>query len=199
MNIVCVGCSYTSGMPDNYYSWPEKLADLRPNDHIYNLSMGGSSLLFGIYLLEEFQKIQKIDKIIFQITHPHRFTGFRNFKLADSLVDWSSNYTRIDPDVRSKQSVLTITPSTANFKWTVNLEKIKFSHQYYRNYSRELGSIEYNIFSDYISKLADISFSYDQTPKKSREDVIDKAGHFSKTGHEIIARWINDELERNIH
>lgn len=198
MNIVCLGCSYTAGMPDSYYSWPEKLADLRPKDTIYNLAVGGSSLLFSIYILEQIQKLINVDKIIFQITNPHRHTTFEEIKIEDSLIQ-NNNYIRLDPEIRRKQKILTITPANTKGKWTNDKEKVNWSLTFYKHYSKELGTLQHNIFVNYVKDISTISFAHSQTPKDAQTNIIDNSGHFNNIGHDIIADWINNELERNIY
>jgi len=198
MNIVCLGCSYTAGMPDNYYSWPEKLANLRPSDTIYNLAVSGTSLLFSIYILKQIQKIINVDKTIFQITNPHRQTSFEKIRIEDSFIQ-NKNYIRIDPDIRKKQKILTITPATTKGKWTENKEKIKWSLNFYKNYSKDLGLLQHNILDNYIKNVATFTFTYSEIPEYAQNNIIDSSGHFNNIGHNIIADWINNELERNIH
>ena len=198
MNIVCLGCSYTAGMPDSYYSWPEKLANLRPSDTIYNLAVGGTSLLFSIYILEQIQKIINVDKTICQITNPHRQTSLEKIKIEDSFIK-NKNYIRLDPDIRVKQKILTITPATTKGKWTENKEKIKWSLNFYKNYSKDLGLLQHKILDNYIKNVSTFTFTYSEAPEYAQKNIIDSSGHFSDIGHNIIADWINNELERNIH
>lgn len=199
MNIVCVGCSFTAGMPDSYYSWPEQLANLRPNNTVYNLGVGGASLLFSIYILDKFLKTTKADKIIFQITHPHRFTSIdETFSIDDSLKR-ENNYVRIDPYIRSHQNIMTVTPGDVTMRWSKVYEKIKFARQYYRYYSKDLGNLEHSFLIDAIKNRCNFYFEYNEIPETAREQTIDDAGHFNTQGHNIIAEWINNELERDIH
>ena len=199
MNIICLGCSFTAGMPENnYYSWPEKLSYIRPNDNVYNLSLGGSNILFSLYLLQEIKKKVTADCIIFQITNPYRYTGIKNFNFDDAVLTKKQNYTRLDPEVRMKQNVLTITPSTTKFQWTSNREKVKFSQEYYRNYSRELGDIEHNIYRKHIKENSNFCFNYAEIIEEAKSKTIDNGGHFSCEGHDLIANWINGIINEKI-
>lgn len=196
MNIVCLGCSYTAGMPDDYYSWPEKLAELRPNDNVYNLAVGGSSLLFSLYTLDLFKKEQTPSIVVFQITHPHRYTFFKNFKL---LFDQNKNYFRLSPNIRQEQNVLTITPADTTDTWSKISNKISFAKTYYKFYSTDLGELDFKILKEQAKTSSNLSFTYDDLPGEARLNTIDDAGHFNKLGHDIIAKWINNELERDIY
>ena len=199
MNIVCVGCSYTAGMPDSYYSWPEKLANLRQNDTIYNLGIGGASLLLSIYILDTFLKTKKVDEIIFQITHPHRFASIdETFSINDSLIE-TDNYIRIDPYIRSYQNIMTVTPGDVTMRWSKVYDKIKFAKQYYRYYSKDLGNLEHNFLVQAVKDKSNFYFSYNDIPENAKKQTIDNAGHFNDQGHNIIAEWINNELERDIY
>lgn len=197
MNIACLGCSYTAGMPENdWYSWPEKLALIRSADNIYNLAVGGSSLLLSIYILEKFSKLINFDKIIFQVTHPHRWSNVYNL---DSTLNNKKNYYRLDPEIRSKGNIFTITPSDVQGSWSKVYEKINFAKRYYNYYSTDLGDLEHNILINYSKQKSNFVFEYDDIPKEAKESIIDNGGHFDKTGHNIIAKWIHNELERNIY
>ena len=55
------------------------------------------------------------------------FYGIKNFNFEDAILTKKQNYIRLDPEVRMKQDVLTITPSTTKFQWTLNREKVKFA------------------------------------------------------------------------
>lgn len=200
MNIACFGCSYTAGMPDNdWYNWPETLAKLRSSDKIYNLAVGGSSLLLSLYLLEEFSKLIKFDKVLFQITHPHRFSSINNLDIRQLQLSNKQNYYRLDPEIRKQGNIVTITPSNSKMQWSNVYEKIKFAKQYYRYYNADLGMLEHNILKNVVKEKSNLSFEYSEIPKEAKEHIIDNAGHFNKDGHDIIARWINNELERNIY
>lgn len=199
MNIVCIGCSYTAGMPENWYSWPESLANLRPNDTVYNLAIGGSSLILSIYILDSFLKTNTADKVIFQITHPHRFTSIDSTFSIDKSLQKENNYIRIDPYVRGYQNLMTVTPGDVTMKWSKSYEKIKFAKQYYRFYSKDLGSLEHNFLIDAVKNRSDFYFEYKDIPEDARQQTMDDSGHFNDKGHNIIAEWINNELERNIH
>lgn len=200
MNIVCLGCSYTAGMPEDYYSWPEKLAGIRKDDTIYNLAIGGASLILCLHILDIFLSNHKADKIVFQITHPHRFTSIdNNFSLEQSLKNKNKNYIRLDPYIRSNQKLMTVTPGDTTMRWSKVYEKIKFAKHYYQYYSKSLGNLEYNILTDAVKNKSDISFTYNDIPNNAKKETIDDAGHFNSTGHDVIAEWINNELERNIY
>jgi len=199
MNILCLGCSYTAGMPEQYYSWAEKLSKIRSKDKVYNLAIGGSSVTLSLYLLEEFSKLITADIIIFQITHPHRFSRIGDFQVnLDSLYN-TNNYYRLDPNIRANTSISTIVPGNARMQWTKDYQKIKFAKNYYRFYSKELGNLEHNILVNAIKEKSNFSFEYNNIPNIARQNVIDDAGHFNNLGHDIIAEWVNNELERNIH
>jgi hypothetical protein len=195
MNIICLGCSFTAGMPEeNYYSWPEKLSYIRPNDNIYNLSLGGSSILFNLYLLQEIKKKVTADFIVFQITQPYRYTSMRDFDFESALITKTKNYIRLDPEVRIKQNVLTVTTGSARYQWTTNKQRVKFSQDYYRNYSRELGDIEYDIYRNHIKENSNFCFNYNEIVDEAKSKTIDNGGHFSCEGHDLIANWINEKI-----
>lgn len=196
MIIVCLGCSYSAGMPEDYYSWPETLANLRKNDIVYNLAIGGSNLSLQLFLLEKFRENINPDLIVFQIPQAHRFAGFDEIAL-DFVVN--ENYHRLNPEIRSQQKITTITPADTKPIWSTNLNKIKFAQQYYKVYNKELGLLEHDILKAYVNNIAAISFNYDDIPNEAKNNTIDTAGHFSVFGHEIIGEWINNELERNIY
>lgn len=199
MNIICLGCSFTAGMPkNNYYSWAEKLSYLRPTDKIYNLSLGGSSILFSLYLLQEIKKKVAVDFIIFQITQPYRHTGMKDFNFESALITKTQNYTRLDPEIRIKQNILTITTGSTKFRWTANKEKVKFSQDYYRNYSRELGDIEYDIYRKHIKENSNFCFTYNEIIDEAKSKTIDNGGHFNCEGHDLIATWINGIIDEKI-
>lgn len=198
MNIICIGCSYTAGMPSSYYSWPEKLAKIRPNDNVYNLAIGGASVLLCLYLLSQFKKSYEIDKLIFQITEPHRHSFVSpNFNLETEIVR-KENYYRIDPNVRTRENIKTITPGNINFKFTKSARKVDFARQYYNNYSEELGLIQHALFKEHINTLTPNCFSWEEVPEDAKRYLIDEK-HFDTKGHDIIAEWINNELERSIY
>jgi hypothetical protein len=195
MNIICLGCSFTAGMPEeNYYSWPEKLSYIRPNDIVYNLSLGGSSILFNLYLLQEIKKKVTADFIVFQITQPYRYTSMRDFDFESALITKTKNYIRLDPEVRIKQNVLTVTTGSARYQWTTNKQRVKFSQDYYRNYSRELGDIEYDIYRNHIKENSNFCFNYNEIVDEAKSKTIDNGGHFSCEGHDLIANWINEKI-----
>lgn len=202
MIIVCLGCSYTAGMPnEDYYSWPEKLAHLRPKDKIYNIAIGGSSLLLSIHLLHEFQKIITPDIIIFQITHPHRFTSIdKDFDIENSLCNTiKDNYLRLDPYIRTTQKIMTVTPGDTTMRWSKVYDKIKFAKQYYRYHSNILGNLAHDIFKKQAQSISNFSFEYADIIEDAKKETIDEAGHFNKKGHDLIADWMNNELERSLH
>ena len=198
MNIACFGCSFTAGMPDNnWYSWPEMLATIRPTDNIYNLAVGGSSLLFSIYLRDKCSKLINFDKVIFQITNPHRFSTVDNVDLLK--LSNQKNYYRLSPKIREEGNIITITPGNSKLQWTTSYDKIKFARQYYNFYNKDIGLLEHSILKNVVKEKSNISFDYYSIPKSARKNVIDDSGHFNKNGHNIISEWINNELERSIH
>jgi hypothetical protein len=199
MNIICLGCSFTAGMPENgYYSWAEKLSYIRPNDNIYNLSLGGSSILFSLYMLQEIKKKVTADFIIFQITQPYRYTSIGDFNFESAILTKTQNYTRLDPEVRLKQNILTVTTGSARYQWTTNKERVKFSQNYYRNYSRELGDIEYDIYKKHIKENSNFCFNYKEIIEEAKSKTIDNGGHFNNEGHDLIAGWINGIIDEKI-
>jgi hypothetical protein len=199
MNIACLGCSYTAGMPDDFSNWPEELAKLRPQDNIFNLAVAGSSLLFSLHILQEFKCHLTFDKIIFQITHPHRFTSIKNADMSLSMLTQNKNYYRLDPAIRTQGNIMTVTPGDITMKWSKVYEKIKFAKQYYRYHNNTLGNLEHNILKDVAKKSSHFSFERDEVPEQAKKHLLDDEVHFSLTGHKIIAEWINNELERSIY
>jgi hypothetical protein len=196
MNIVCLGCSYTAGMPDDYYSWPEMLAQLRPDDNIYNLAVGGSSLIFSLHMLELFKKDLVADIVIFQITNPHRHTFFKNLKLN---FNQNKNYFRLSPNIRKEQNILTVTPADTTDTWSSISQKISFAKTYYKFYSPTLGDLNFNILKEKTKTVSDFSFVYNDIPAEAQLNTLDEAGHLNANGHNIVANWINNELERDIY
>lgn len=87
MNIATFGCSFTSGLKrEGGYNWVKFYAKKYPQHTFYNLAYPGSSLAFQIFLMKELKQRVKIDKVIFQITTPFRFTYLndcKNFNVLD--------------------------------------------------------------------------------------------------------------------
>lgn len=192
MNILCLGCSFTSNWPvfSNNSCWPKELAVIMPEHNIINIGHAGSSIAHSVLFMEKFlaSKIIKIDKIIFQITTPGRITYYND--LNDSLnfnkhLHHEGNYISL-----KLKDLQVVTYGLLNEKGTDTSE---FAKIYYSKLSQEHFLIEHKVYVDYVLSKADIVFShlpYDNVlsiknvlgEEKFNNYIVDDGYHFSQEG-----------------
>jgi hypothetical protein len=214
MNILCLGCSWTEGVPAARDNWVSALAEQTPDNTYYNLAQGGSSLLHSIWVMEQFlaQSSVKIDKIIFQLTTDGRVTYYKdldNFKIDDWLINITPNLYRLKIQW---DKLRTITYSTASMHPTTpkEVELFKFANMYYSNLTTEHHfQLEHKILIEYIKSRVDFLFFHrrDTTGISGITSIqdelgdelfskfsIDNGSHFGKEGVQWQAQWIRDRL-----
>ena len=214
MNILCLGCSWTEGVPAAPYNWVTALSEQTPNNTYYNLAQGGSSLLHSIWVMEQFlaQSTVKIDKIIFQLTTEGRVTYYKdldNFKINDWLINITPNLYRLKIQW---DKLRTVTYSTASMHPTdaKETELFRFANMYYSSLTTEHHfQLEHRILIEYIKSRVDCLFFHrrDTTDTPGIVSIQDTMGdelflkfsvdngcHFGEEGAKWQAQWIQDQI-----
>lgn len=171
MNVLCLGCSWTDGVIEQPYNWVTSLSEMMPEHTFYNCSQRGSSLLYSIWVMEEFlskAKIAgtyiKIDKIIFQITGEGRITycyNYDNFDISQCIIAKSNNLFKLNID---RQNLATINYGSLlsikrhHTKW----EDIhSFAIEYYSKLNKQMHfDLEHRALVEYIRPKVDLMFTH---------------------------------------
>lgn len=217
MKIATFGCSWTHGINavDNKYSWPYALSKLKPNWHIENYAVEGTSLTFQTFLMDDVLRHNTFDKIIFQITSPGRVSYFEeDYDILQHAENVSQNYKHISIENGFFRKVIAFTPghiklSKKDSFWYPK-GKYEFARSYYSLINKSIFRTEYKALVHYILSKADLVFMHnedilklnlcpvimeeikDQTLLQSF--IADNGNHFNKAGCEWQANWIINKL-----
>lgn len=167
MNIATFGCSFTSGLKrEGGYNWVNFYAKKYPQHTFYNLAYPGSSLAFQIFLMKELKKRVQIDKVIFQITTPFRFTYFNDYKNFDILnLETSDNVKFISLEYNDNIDAIhpgLLYPSIwqNSIAQRKELRIRKFAEDYVSRASRssEVETVEYSVLTQWLAPQVDFIF-----------------------------------------
>jgi hypothetical protein len=204
--IAIFGCSFSRGVPEvsNFDCWPKHMARKLPNTQIINYAMSGSSLLYSLYALDQYnQKNYNKDRYtIFNCTTPFRFDYIpEGLKLDDFLVDTEiTNYKELD--------IKKLTYSISSFRYKNflfgNAKKPKEQRQFgkllVKFFNSQMESIQYKACCTYAEDEAD--FTWYQREFGANEDKFcverdygkkwykkysPDNSHFNSAGLEILA------------
>ena len=226
MNILVLGCSWTSGLHDHPYNWVTALAEMMPEHTFYNCAHPGTSLLHSIWImekcLEQSNEINggiKFDKIIFQITNEGRLTYYHeldDFKVNDWIRYKTDNLYALEIDWQKlciiNYGVLIPENSSPNHgKWK---EIRKFAKDYYTRCTRQHHfNLEHKILAEYVKNKADLVFFHRRDDnnisgilsiqdilgdEQFKKFVIDSGDHFGIAGCQWQAKHIKTLLESGL-
>lgn len=213
MNVLCLGCSWTAGVNIQPYNWVTALSELMPEHTFYNCAQSGGSLLYSIWIMEEFlanakngNNPIKIDKIIFQITTEGRLTyhhDTKDFNINKWLITKSNNLYQYEFDWRNLATINygTLLPENESNHHPHWNSIVTFSKDYYSRLTRKQHfDLEHRALVEYIRLKADgmflhrtddigisdiISMEDVLGSKQFNEYIVDNGHHFSIDG----ARW----------
>lgn len=220
MRIATFGCSWTHGVGtvDKNYSWPEAISETSKDLYVHNYALGGSSLSFQVFCLEEVLRHESYDKIIFQFTVPGRLTYFEeDYDVLQWHRNYTGNYSRFNYDEGMYKYVNCITmgstalPSNDSF-WTTK-EKYNLMKSYYRTMPKEIYRTEYKAMVEYIENRVDLCFFHNEDILKFNkfavlnEEVKQKGGqklldsfiadsgeHYNRQGCQWVADWVLEKI-----
>jgi hypothetical protein len=222
MNVLCLGCSWTAGVNEQPYNWVTALSEMLPEHKFYNCSQTGGSLLYNIWVMEEFLAKAKhldnpivIDKIIFQITNEGRLTyyyDYENFDINRWLINKTDNLYQLETDWQNLGSINygTLLPENQS----VNHPKWKHIHsfatEYYSRLTRSMHfDLEHRALVEYIRPKVDYMFLHKRndigiSDVTSMQDIfgdqqfneycIDRGSHFNMAGAVHQAQYIKNLL-----
>jgi len=213
MNIVCLGCSFTSGTTHDEPNWVTSLAKKHPEHTFFNLALAGSSILYSIWILEEFLKTNKPDLIIFQLTHEGRVTYYKDQELdARGVFSFMNtvdnyNYIRFPYHLVSCINYGTLNKDKSH-KHPLITEQLHIAEMYYSYFSKsKMFDVEHRAFVHYAKSMADVCFYHKDAgnnvdgiitiekvlgTEKFKEFVIDGPGnHFGQDGCDWQADFIS--------
>lgn len=222
MNILCLGCSWTAGVNEQPYNWVTALSNIMPENTFYNCSQAGSSLLYSIWVMEEFLAKAKqdgvpikIDKIIFQVTNEGRLTyyhDYENFDINKWIITKADNLFNLEVDwqnlaVINYGTLLPENQSPNHNKWK---SIHSFAAQYYSRLTRNMHfDLEHRALIEYIRPKVDLMFMHKKDdigiPNITAiQDIlgdhlfngycIDGGSHFNIAGANWQANYIKDLL-----
>jgi hypothetical protein len=222
MNVLCLGCSWTAGINEQRYNWVTALSEMLPEHTFYNCAQSGGSLLYSIWVMEEFLANAKnvddpikIDKIIFQITNEGRLTyyhNYENFDINKWIITKSNNLYQLEVDWQNLASINygTLLPENQSS----NHSKWKYIHsfatEYYSRLTRNMHfDLEHRALVEYIRPKVDLMFLHKKDDigipnitsmqdilgdQKFKEYCIDAGSHFNQTGATWQAQYIKNML-----
>lgn len=216
MNILCLGCSFTTDMkigePFEFDSWPRQLAKRMPEHTIINAGEGATSVAHSMWIMEQFTKENnleiKIDKIIFQVTNPGRLTYYtdldRDLDVSKFLKRRTNNYLTFNLPKECIHPInlgLLGAGAGSDLQWRQDL--VSFAKTYYTNIDYYHFERERRAQVEFISKRADFVFFHTSSQYSSLpsiEDVLgeekfksylrDSGKHFNKEGIDWEASYI---------
>lgn len=209
MKVGIYGCSFSYGArSNNYISWVNSFAKLRPDLELYNYANAGSSLMYSIEVFEDTKHLY--DKTIFQITLPGRLTYYYkdNIRWHELLEPHPDGYMYLPHSVADKHMAC-LHPAE-------DIDR-KFIEDYYTRRSIHTVNLEHNALAEYAHKHSSFAFaqfhgdnyteqrytvlqdliSVDQL-QSYKSDFIDEPdlpGHFNKQGCNWQANWINNSID----
>jgi hypothetical protein len=186
MNIATFGCSFTSGLEqEGGYNWVRFYARKYPQHTFYNLAYPGSSLAFQMFLLKEIKKHVRIDKTIFQITTPFRFTyfnDFNKFNIMELEKENNLNYFKlgfndnIDPVLPTQIHMPQIWESPSGKKKEARLRK--FAEDYIGKISPQVETVDYVSKIEWLRNKADFIFFHREPTRFFHEFYADLSKRF---------------------
>jgi len=217
VNIHTYGCSWSYGVhnitPD-VTSWPEKLAELCPDDHIWDWSFPGTSMEYSIYQLYRNLETQEPGDIhIFQATMPYRFTYWQDqcFTREDLRLSKTDNYSKYNPLMR--KLLTRYHPQTDNTVTEQSLinPDLGYHSKLYSNNNRELELSTYMAQLLWANSVTDVCFTWINPGVKHHlirdipcienilgEDfgsyVHDPGKHFNSEGCDRVAEWVHKRI-----
>ena len=218
MNILCLGCSWTAGVNHQPYNWVTALSEMYPEHTFYNCAQSGGSLLYGIWVMEEFLakvKNVKVDKIIFQVTNEGRVTyyyNYENFDINRWLITKSNNLYQLEVDWQNLATINygTLLPENKSSNHNRWRDTYNFANTYYSRLSRNMHfDLEHQALVEYIRPKVDLLFFHKKDDigipnVSSIEDVlgteqfnryvIDRGHHFNIDGARWQAQYIKSLL-----
>ena len=171
MNVLVLGCSWTSGtsIAPNINSgygntgeanWVYQLSKIMPEHNFYNFAFPGTSVLHSINIMEQTKKLKNFnfDKIIFQITNEGRFTYYKdlesNFVTTERIIQKEKNYYFLDLDFNQ---VLTVNYGTLNHPESI--KEYKFAKMLYENFTVEHNfSVEQKVYVEWLKNNTSLIF-----------------------------------------
>jgi len=211
MKIATFGCSWSQGIGpvDNAYCWPKALADANPSWQVDNWALAGSSLSFQAYLMDDVCRHDSYDKIIFQITSPHRLTYFNDQLNYGKYLKQYVNYRELDRSGDIYRNFICITPGHLNLSkkdsfWKYP-DKHDFASLYYKYINKNIHRTEYKAVVEYVKNKTDFVYFHNEDVCKiggvpvlmdivGDKFVADEGQHFNKQGSQLTADWILDNI-----
>lgn len=200
--ILVVGCSFTGGMPENkWFSWTQHLADLT-NYQVINMGLAGASIQTLSYLLTKGKEKFNPNFIIVQKTVPYRINFIdKSFNIDNYIIEKNQKYRYLNPEVRSNDKMISISPSNAHAMISTLKDKVMFANWYYKNFHTDFSDSDYNVHSDWLDYNSNFSFDtkYFGDLSNSEQTKLDKAGHLNQQGSTILAERVYNDIKRDIH
>lgn len=228
MKIVIFGCSWSVGVPRkfselhkdaaiskpcdyDFCSWAKELADLHPEHQITNYALPSSDLTYSVAMLNRVLKNQQYDKVIFQVTIPHRFTYWNDVELEKHFVDFG-NYRRFGESILT--DVFLFNPQNADDGTQSNYKSItkkvrdgKFIKDYLERDIDDRAEANHKALTYYAKDHSDFCFSHIPIDFLDIPNVEEKLGteqfktyvcddglHFGDDGNKWQAKWISQNL-----
>lgn len=209
MKLATFGCSWTHGILEinNGYSWPKAVAELT-GWQVDNFSLAGSSLSFQTYLLDDVLKNDDYDKIIFQITTPHRLTYFDDKCNYGKYLKKDNNYRHLDITGDIYRNFICVTPGHMSLNDTDDFwkypDKFTFANMHYKYTSKNIVKTEYNALIEYLKNKVDFLYFHNENNSIDNVPVLmdivgdkfvaDNGKHFNKLGSKWVANWILENI-----
>ena len=217
MKVAVFGCSWSHGIKavNDRYSWPYALSKLKPEWHIENYAVEGTSLAFQTFLMDDVLRHHSFDKIIFQITSPGRITYFEeDYDVLQHVENITSNYKHISIENGFFRKVIAVTPGHMNLpkkdSFWFPAGKYEFSKSYYSLINKSIFRTEYKALVHYILSKANVVFMHNEDILKLnlcpvvmeevnndellKSFIADSGSHFNKVGCDWQANWVLDRL-----
>jgi hypothetical protein len=223
MNILCLGCSWTSGLHigdhkgfanSGEINWVRQIAKIMPEHNFYNFAFPGTSVMHSINVLHQSKKLLNFDKVIFQITNEGRYTYYKNlphnFVSLDRVVQENKNYFYLDLTMDQVWNINFGVLNQKVFMREEDKDRFSLAKMWYERFTSTSNfCIEHKVSIEYLKSQVDLLFFHkkdccfidnvqtiqDQILNEKWNDyVIDDGCHFNLDGCIWQANFIKEKL-----
>ena len=206
--IFCVGCSFTSGVPDtNFASWTSSFANLLPEYEVYNLGIPGTSINFHSWLIKSIPRLPG-DIIIHQVTTQGRLTSWEKFDVIERSII-SNNIKKLSDAVIDKIKTITYATPFEKTSADTKLASLYFNYlsdtailtQFENDLKSTEGIADYTYYHlNPIPGTDNKIIEYDSFLKTLGNDNFkelegDNYKHLNKKGCDRLAEWVYTNMK----
>lgn len=199
MNILVVGCSWSTGIDAQPYNWVEHLSKIYTNHNWYNFSITANSIEHQILTYQQALEQFDIDYTIFQITNPVRLTLYScKFDLKEH-VKKKNNYFYIK---KPYGKIYTITPASLHvFEGEIHKKGVEFFKNYKETPDKKVQAVKElnpNLIFSHLDTYPSIVSIKEILGESFSKYCIDSGFHFSRQGAIHTAKVIEEMIKKDL-